>query len=183
MFSTGGVQTTSDSREKTIPEGLPDDLLDAWGEVNALAWKWLKSVSEKGDSARKQIGPIAQHIRDAFVRHGIMQLGSTNYPFGVLNYDEWESKPAVIGVKRLGRVVLKYAQDTVIADSVEFSEDFEESGGVWQFTHEEKLVIEPAQEAGNRWSIRADQCLFLEAAYQRREMNFLKKRIEMIELK
>jgi len=41
--------------------------------------------------------------------------------------------------------------------------------------------IEPAREAGNRWGIRADQCLFLEAAYQRRNYRRLIKRIEALE--
>lgn len=37
--------------------------------------------------------------------------------------------------------------------------------------------------AGERWGIRPDQCLFLEAAYQRRNYNRLLKRVEALEAK
>ena len=37
--------------------------------------------------------------------------------------------------------------------------------------------------AGNRWGIRADQCLFLEAAYQRRRADRIEARLTAIEAK
>lgn len=52
----------------------------------------------------------------------------------------------------------------------------------WQETpevlDEDGNVAVPAQQAGNRWGIRADQCLFLEAALQRRNHKVLIGRIE-----
>lgn len=44
-------------------------------------------------------------------------------------------------------------------------------------------VTVPAQQAGNRWGIRADQCLFLEAAYQRRRAERIEARLTAIEAK
>lgn len=46
---------------------------------------------------------------------------------------------------------------------------------------EDGRVVVPAQLAGNRWGIRADQCLFLEAAYQRRRADRIEARLSAIE--
>lgn len=48
---------------------------------------------------------------------------------------------------------------------------------------EDGTVLQAAQSSGNRWGIRADQCLFLEASYQRRELHRLKARISALEQK
>lgn len=46
-------------------------------------------------------------------------------------------------------------------------------------TCEKRLVL----AAGNRWGIRSDQCLFLEAAYQRRRADRIEARLTAIEAK
>ena len=48
---------------------------------------------------------------------------------------------------------------------------------------EDGNVLQEAVEAGNRWGIRSDQCLFLEAAYQRRNYQQLLMRVEALESK
>ena len=48
---------------------------------------------------------------------------------------------------------------------------------------EDGIVLQEAVEAGNRWGIRSDQCLFLEAAYQRRNYERLLMRVEALESK
>ena len=47
--------------------------------------------------------------------------------------------------------------------------------------NEEGGVIQPERVAGNRWGIRADQCLFLEAAYQRRRADRSDARVDALE--
>ena len=47
--------------------------------------------------------------------------------------------------------------------------------------NEEGSVIEAERVAGNRWGIRADQCLFLEAAYQRRRADRSDARVDALE--
>ena len=149
-FGTGTINT-SDSREKTAPATIellsermganPDAILDAWGDVQLVAFQWLAAIQEKGgDLARWHFGVIAQNVRDAFASHG---LDGTRY--GLLCYDEWEAIPATIG--------------------------------------EDGEIVSAGIEAGNRWGIRPDQCLFLEAAYQRRNYERLLKRIEALENK
>lgn len=141
IFAATGTINTSDGREKTEPAQIEDRVLDAWGDVSVIAFKWLEAVASKGsDLARTHFGVVAQDVRDAFIRHG---LDGTKY--GLLCYDKWERSPEVI----------------------------DEDGN----------VLFKEVPAGERWGIRPDQCLFLEAAYQRRNYNRLLKRVEALEAK
>ena len=59
----------------------------------------------------------------------------------------------------------------------EWEDQFEQViGDDGEPTGEMKLVV----QAGNRWGIRADQCLFLEAAYQRRRCDRIEARLAAI---
>lgn len=141
-----GTINTSDARKKTKPVTLEslsrdmvsdnDAILDAWGEVSVIAFKWLQSINEKGEElARWHIGVIAQQVRDAFKNHGIDAT-----KIGLLCHDEWEEQIETVNGKN---VVVK--------------------------------------EAGDIWSIRPDQCAWLEAAYQRRRADRIEARLEKIE--
>ena len=46
---------------------------------------------------------------------------------------------------------------------------------------DEGNISTPARDAGDRWGIRADQCLFVEAAYQRRRLDRLEARLAALE--
>jgi hypothetical protein len=75
---------TSDEREKQDIESIPDEWLDAWGDVQHIRYKWRKAVEEKGEAARWHIGYIAQQIRDAFADRGL-----DAHEIGLLCFDEW----------------------------------------------------------------------------------------------
>lgn len=140
VFAANGSINTSDAREKTAPQTINDAVLDAWGDVNIITFKWLEAVKHKGeDAARWHFGVIAQQVRDAFYARG---LDGTSY--GLLCYDEWEDVFEPVIEMRKNKETGEYEQHD---------------------TGEKRLVM----SAGNRWGIRPDQCLFLEAAYQRRE--------------
>ena len=135
VFAGTGTINTSDAREKTAPLPIDDAVLDAWGDVSLVTFKWLNAIQEKGeDVARWHFGVIAQQVRDAFAKHGL-----DGCDYGLLCYDEWKASDAV----------------------------FDEDGN----------VVQEAMEAGNRWGIRPDQCLFLEAAYQRRRCDRIEQRL------
>lgn len=160
FFGTNGAINTSDGRYKTEPQSIPDSWLDAAGEAAPWLWKWLDSVALKGELARTHCGPIAQHLVDAFVRHGVMEEGSTDSPFGGLCYDEWEDEyEPVMGTRRVEHA------DTD-GNLVLVDEKYD--------TGEKRLVT----KAGNRWSIRPDQCLWLRIAWMDREHNRKIKKIE-----
>lgn len=145
VAGTGSINT-SDARKKTKPVTLEslskdmvsdnDAILDAWGEVSVIAFKWLQSINEKGeDAARWHIGVIAQQVRDAFQKNGIDAT-----KFGLLCHDTWEEVTETVDGK--------------------------------------KVVV---KEAGDIWSIRPDQCAWLEAAYQRRRSARLEERVSRLE--
>ena len=139
IYAANSVINTSDGREKTSPLVIDDAVLDAWGDVQIICYRWLEAIAQKGeDYARWHFGVIAQQVRDAFATHGI---DGTRY--GLLCYDEWEATPEVLD--------------------------------------NEGNVLEAARDSGSRWGIRADQCLFLEAAYQRRELQRVKARLHDLE--
>lgn len=155
FFGQTGTINTSDANEKTTPRspevlaeylgGHQDAILDAWGDVQIIAFQWLASIQKKGeDVARWHFGVIAQQVRDAFIAHGL-----DGCRFGLLCYDEWTD---------------------------EFEEILDDEG---KPTGEMKQT----RQAGNRWGIRADQCLFLEAAYQRRRSDRIEARLADLETK
>lgn len=169
LYAANGAINTSDSREKSIPAPIDDALLDAWGDVQHVAFQWLAAVAEKGDLARWHFGVIAQQVRDAFDAHGI---DGTRY--GLLCFDEWEDQyTPVIGVRPV--------------DCIEYREEWIDEQ--WQEVPYQTTVMETYQTgemqlsmaAGNRWGVRPDQCAFIEAAYQRRELRRIKVRLDRLE--
>lgn len=65
------LQTTSDARFKTPMQDVPDEVLDAWGDVDWGQFQFLSSVEEKGDTARLHTGLIAQRVDEVFKSHGL----------------------------------------------------------------------------------------------------------------
>lgn len=169
VYAGTGAISTSDAREKTEPVSIDDHVLDAWGKVSIVVYRWLASIASKGeDSARYHFGALAQQVRDAFQSEG---LDGTDY--GLLCYDEWEDEfeviPAVIET-----VPAVY---TVPSEPGEVPVIIKEA---YAIVHSPEKRVQ-TRVAGNRWGLRHDQCAWLEAAYQRRENAKLLLRIEAIE--
>lgn len=101
LYLAGTVRETSDRNQKEQIENIPDEVLDAWAEVNYVQFKYKKAVAEKGDKARKHIGLIAQQIYEVFTKHGL-----DPFEYGILGYDEWEEQQEI--VNSLGEVEQEY---------------------------------------------------------------------------
>lgn len=176
IFAQTGTINTSEATEKSDPVDISalseqmsndmDAILDAWGDVSIIAFRWLSSLAEKGDgeessSARWHFGVIAQQVRDAFVAHGI-----DGTRFGLLCHDEW---------KDVTRPVM--ATKEVISFAIVDGKEVERTDTVEYETGETEVVI----AAGSRWGIRPDQCAWLEAAYQRRRSDRIEERLAKLE--
>ena len=83
VFAGTGTINTSDERSKRDISAIPDDWLDAWGDVEWCRYKFI-------DGNRWHTGLVAQQIRDAFVARG---LDATK--IGLLCFDAWEATPEI----------------------------------------------------------------------------------------
>lgn len=73
LYLVNNPTVTSDRNLKASIESVPDVLLEPLLEIigSIKLWKWISSVKEKGDNARKHSGIIAQDVYAIFARHNI----------------------------------------------------------------------------------------------------------------
>ena len=114
---------TSDLREKSNVEDIPEYLLEAWGRVGFKNFISVQAQEEKGPEARIHSGVIAQHIKESFEAAGL-----DAFKYGLLCFDEWEA------------------------------------GG----------------KTANRYGVRYEEALCLEAAYQRWRLDGLEKKLAIL---
>ena len=139
---TGAIQT-SDARKKDDVEPVSESLMRAWAKVNFKIFKFRDAIAKKGKEARLHVGVIAQQVEEAFASEGL-----DVYRYGLFCYNRWEDE-----------------YDTIeIVDSPEVRD--EKTGEV---VEPEKRHIEKVLtiKAGETFSIRYDEALALECAYQR----------------
>jgi len=138
LYANTATIDTSDERVKDNISAIPNDVLDAWGEVDWVQFQFNDAIAKKGENARIHCGAIAQRIKSVFESHGI-----DAFRYGLLCYDEWGAE----------------------------EEERDEKGN----------VIQEAMPAGNLYSLRYEEALCMEAAYQRRRADRLEARIEALE--
>lgn len=85
LFAATTTISTSDERQKQQIEDIPDEILDAWGEVEFKQFKFNDAVEEKGENARIHMGLIAQRIKEVFEKHNL-----DPFKYGFFCYDEWD---------------------------------------------------------------------------------------------
>lgn len=150
VYAATGSINTSDARLKTSLQAPTDALMRAWGKVSYQIFQFTDAVEKKGTDARLHVGLIAQQVIEAFVSEG---LDATRY--GLLCYDEWDD----------------LYEDVEIVDQPEVLNEVGEvlTPAVTHVEHRKVL------DAGNRYGIRYEEALALEAAYQRWQLNQLRK--------
>lgn len=148
VYASTGSINTSDERAKTGVTDPDEALMRAWGKVNFKVFQFKDALERKGADARLHVGVIAQQVIEAFASE---RLDATRY--GLLCYDKWEDR----------------YEDIEIIDQVEVAD---EEGRIItpQKTHIEHRLVTPA---GDRYGIRYEEALALEAAYQRWRMDKL----------
>lgn len=198
-WSGGTTQTAftvlSDERHKSVPLDITEAMLDAWGEVDWVQYQLLDRIEAKGtDGARWHFGVIAQRTVEAFARYG---LDATRFAF--LCYDEWddqfETEQTNIGEFTIEkRIVSEPARRTIPVLNEDGSPVLDADGNpvmmiTSTMTHVEVEVqtpVEPVFEtklitpAGNKYGIRYEEALVLEAALQRRERERDRKTFEAL---
>ncbi|PHS02099.1 MAG: hypothetical protein COA78_21885 [Blastopirellula sp.] len=107
VFAGTGTINTSDETQKTQIKAVDDKLLDAWGDVETVIFKFKNAVDKKGKKARKHIGHIAQQVESCLNKHGI-----NGYEYGLLCKD-----PVFETVKKIRKI--KVDKTEVIKTKVE----------------------------------------------------------------
>lgn len=157
VFAATGAINTSDSRCKSSVASASDTLLDAWGAVPIHTFQFSDAVEKKGmDAARFHVGVVAQEVQEAFSQKG---LDAARY--GLFCHDEWQDEYETVEV-------------------VDQEEVIDDDGRVVtpRVTHTEQKLITPE---GDRYGIRYEEALCLEAAYQRRRADRLEERLAALE--
>ena len=86
IFAASGAISTSDQRTKRDFDDIPEDWLDAWGEV-----RWQRFCFING--SRWHVGLVAQDVHAAFAAHGI-----DAFEIGLCCFDSWQAELDADGV-------------------------------------------------------------------------------------
>jgi len=111
VYAGTGTINTSDERAKQDIEGIPDEWLDAWGDVEWSRFKFRDAVEIKGKDARWHVGLIAQRVYDVFADHGI-----DAFELGLVCFDEWsaETEDGISTLEAGNRWGIRYDQAFVM---------------------------------------------------------------------
>jgi len=71
VFAATGAINTSGEAEKLEIGPIPDEVLDAWEDVEIVKFKFKDAVEAKGEDARWHSGWIADRVIAAFEAHGL----------------------------------------------------------------------------------------------------------------
>lgn len=103
VYAGTGTINTSDRRDKSRIGAIPDEWLDAWGEVEWARYKFRAATRSKGaEVARWHIGAVAQQVHEAFAARDL-----DAFAIGLCCFDEWDDDDAA-GVKAGDRWGLRY---------------------------------------------------------------------------
>ena len=181
VYASTSTINTSDERVKEDKKDIDDLVLDAWSTVSYQQYKFTDAVVEKGrDKARIHFGVIAQRVKEAFESKGL-----DPFSYGLLCYDEWDSSDEVVESweDKYEEIVVKeatYTEDPITGNVVMVEPEIrnrilvKEAGST---------VIIPKTEAGNRYGVRYEEALCLEAALMRRTTKRLEDRLKILENK
>jgi len=97
LFAVTATINTSDEREKDLILEIDEPLMQAWGEVQYVKFKFKDAITKKGDGARWHFGLIAQRVKEVFENHGL-----DPFAYGILCYDEWSTEDGIESGDRYG---------------------------------------------------------------------------------
>lgn len=149
VYTSVAVNVSSDERIKRDVADIPDELLDAWGDVRLRQFVLI-------GRRRLHAGVVAQQVAEACEAHGVDVS-----QYGLWCHDEWGDEFADVEVEDKPAVIDK--RGIVLEPPV---------------THVERRQT---KEAGDLYSIRYEELLCVEAAYQRRRADRAEARLAALE--
>lgn len=91
IFLGNSTINTSDQRFKQDINEIPDNILEAWADVNFYQYRWIDSVKIKQNKARIHMGVLAQQIVETFKKHGLNALD-----YGLVCIEKWDAQDEII---------------------------------------------------------------------------------------
>ncbi|QIG28452.1 tail fiber domain-containing protein [Leclercia adecarboxylata] len=191
-WSGGATQTafavTSDARYKTLISDISDILIDIWEELQYKTYKFTDRVEAKGNDARWHLGLVTQDVDAAFAKHGLNARDYALFCHDVwddqheriqLNEGEMTTRTRMIEVPKTTQVEIDGEMVEVAVGHYEVRETSEGEKEVWvcefvEVEEEYEDFADPIYEqrlilpAGDRYSLRYEEALALEAALHRR---------------
>lgn len=91
IYSTSGVISTSDAREKSPVRQMNDNEIACAEELSDLIgfYQWLKDIDKDGAEARWQVGSTAQKMDEVFKKYNL-----NSQAYGIILYEEYDAMPA-----------------------------------------------------------------------------------------
>lgn len=191
VYATNSSIVTSDERAKQDIVEIDDDVLDAWGDVGWAGFRFKDAVDLKGPGARIHFGTIAQVIKEKFEAHSL-----DPFAYGLLCYDEWEEQEEITETQEVELSPAEYelilVSEAVYDDFVHPETGAREKRLVKDAVYEtgdlikeavietRTFVVQEARAAGNRYGVRYEEALSLEAAFQRRRATRLEDALEAL---
>ena len=155
--AASGTINTSDEREKDLIRDIPEKVFLAWEKVAYKEFVFKSALQKKGEQARKHMGLLAQQVKSAFESEGL-----DAFEYGLLCYDSWEAYE-------------------IQEDHPDGPELVEVSNADGTTEHVEKArTVSVTMPAGDRYGIRYDEALALEAAYLRWRLSGLSQQLESV---
>lgn len=169
MLARGSLKPVVSSDPRLMQDAYADAILDAWSEVDFVQFQYIDRIEVKGDDdARWHFGVMAQRAQEAFLRHGLDPRR-----FAFFCYDPEETIPA--------------EYESVPATYELVPPEYDANGnqvGPELFRMKqpayEKLIAE-SYVVGERYGIRYEEALVMEAALQRRNTARLMNRMAALE--
>lgn len=161
VYAVTSAFGSSDERIKQDVADIPEAVLRAWGRVKFRQFKFKEAVAQKGNSARLHVGVIAQRVIEAFEAEGV-----DAFAYGLIGHDVQAAREAVY-------------RDYDVQHEAEHAEDGTIMQEAWT-EHRHELVSE-AEPACDIYSIRYEEALALECAYQRWRLDQIEARLGAVE--
>lgn len=145
-YLTNSPIVSSDRRLKQNFESVPEAVFTAWGNVNFQVYKFKEAVAKKGEAtARKHVGLVAQDIIEAFEAQGL-----NAFDYGIVCHDSWEDQYQQVEVSHTPAVLDKQGNVVTPENTVYENRKVKDAGDVYTVRYEEALALEAAYQ---RWKL------------------------------
>ena len=145
-YLTNSPIVSSDRRLKQNFESVPESVFVAWGNVNFQVYKFKEAVAKKGEAnARKHVGLVAQDIIEAFQAQGL-----DAFDYGIVCHDSWEDQYQQVEVSHTPAVLDKQGNVVTPENTVYENRKVKDAGDVYTVRYEEALALEAAYQ---RWKL------------------------------